>query len=158
MLFRFPVVVCMLAFGFAAAAQESANLPQFSFYKMRTGEGLVSLVVPPSVTDKKLEALVLFIRRKVQEGKFADLGIRHPTEKRFGKLGYGAGIVAIYRGAKCANEQFTMPLRTSGAWMATPRKIAARFASRMEICGNFSEATRSEGRTYPEQGLIIGGL
>jgi hypothetical protein len=80
--------------------------PAFKCFKMKTGEGLVSLVVPPATTDAQMETLLRHIRSKVQQGKFVDLGIRHPTSKRFGKLGYDAGIISIYRGEKCANEQF----------------------------------------------------
>jgi len=80
--------------------------PDFKFFKMKAGEGLVSLVVPPATTEAQIEILLRHIRSKVQQRKFADLGIRHPTSKRFGKLGYEAGIISIYRGEKCANEQF----------------------------------------------------
>ena len=96
------------------AADNASNIPHFTFYKMKTGEGLVSLVVAPSTTDKQLEALIHFIKDKVQQGRFADLGIKHPTDRRFGQLGYGAGIISVYRGPRCANEQFIDALGPCG--------------------------------------------
>lgn len=94
------VLSCLMMAG------QDGYAPHFSFYKMKTGEGIVSLVVRPDTTDRQLEVLLRFIRDKVQQGKFVELGIAHPTDKRFGKLGYGAGIISIYRGDKCANEEF----------------------------------------------------
>ena len=112
--FRALILASVFLAGVAEPAEKYPNLPRFSFYRMKTGEGIVSLVVPPSTTDRQLETLPRFIRDKVQQGRFADLGIRHPTDKRFGKLGYGAGIIGVYRGAKCANEQFIDTLGPCG--------------------------------------------
>lgn len=98
------VGVCVLAF---LSTVHSETVPNFKFFKMRVGEGLVSLVVPPDTSEKELIRLLEFIRSKVQQGKFSELGIRHPTSKRYGKLGYDAGIISIYKGEKCADEGFT---------------------------------------------------
>lgn len=106
MRFRCLVLGIIFLSSITHAADKHSDLPRFTFYKMKTGEGIVSLVVPQNTTDGQLETLLRFMRDKVQQGKFADLGIRHPTDKSFGKLGYGAGIIAVYRGEKCANEQF----------------------------------------------------
>jgi hypothetical protein len=96
------------------AVDKPSNLPRFTFHKMKTGEGIVSLVVPQNTTDGQLDTLLRFIRDKVQQRKFADLGIGHPTDKSLGKLGYGAGIIAVYRGERCANEQFIDDLGPCG--------------------------------------------
>jgi len=88
--------------------------PRFQFFKMKKGEGLVSLVVPARTTDKELTSLLRFIQSQVQSGKFSELGITQPTDKRYGKFGYGAGIISIYRGTKCANEQFIDDLGPCG--------------------------------------------
>jgi hypothetical protein len=100
---RFLLTIALFGVPGLACSQTA---PEFRFFKMKTGEGLASLVVPPATTTAQLEALLRHIRSKVQKGKFAELGIRHPTDKRFGKLGYDAGIISIYRGEKCANEAF----------------------------------------------------
>ena len=101
----FLVAVIPLA-QVAHATQKYGDIPLFRFYKMKTGQGIVSVVVPPTTTDGQLEGFLRFIRDKVQQGRFSDLGIRHPTDKRFGKLGYSAGVVDVYRGDECVNEQF----------------------------------------------------
>ena len=75
---------------------------------------MISLVVPPDTTDRQLEILLRFIRDEIRRGKFVELGIRHPTDKSFGRLGYGAGIISIYRGDRCANEQFIDDLGPCG--------------------------------------------
>jgi len=88
-------------------ASAAHNRPHFEFFKMKTGQGLISLVVPVTTTRGELISLLRFIQSRVQSGKFSELGINHPPDKRNGKLGYGAGIISIYRGSKCAGEQFT---------------------------------------------------
>lgn len=103
-----------LFFTLTLLAADTSKFPAFRFYKMKAGEGIVSLVVARSTTDKQLESLIWFIRTKVQQGKFSDLGIRQPTDKRFGMLGYGSGIISIYRGERCANEEFIDTLGPCG--------------------------------------------
>ena len=98
------VGVCVLVFQ---STVHSETVPKFKFFKMKAGEGLVSLVVPPDTSEKELIALLEFIRSKVQQGKFSELGIRHATSQRYGKLGYEAGIISIYKAEKCADEGFT---------------------------------------------------
>jgi len=90
------------------------SVPSFHFFKMKTGEGLVSLVVAPATTDDQLGALLRYIKSKIQQGKYLDLGIRHPTSRLHGILGYDAGIISIYRSEKCANEQFINALGPCG--------------------------------------------
>ena len=104
----------MLFAQVAHATQKYSDVPHFSFYKMKTGGGIVSVVAPPTTTDGQLEALLRFIRDEIQQRRFSDLGIKHPTDKRFGKLGYDAGIISVYRGDKCANEVFTDNLGPCG--------------------------------------------
>ena len=94
--------------------EEPPKLPKYRFFKMRTGEGLISYVVPKKTSDSELERLLAFFRERVQKAQFTDIGIDRPTDKRFGKLGYGAGIIAVYRGEKCANEQFVESLGPCG--------------------------------------------
>lgn len=100
-----------LFLSYRLAAQ---SIPSFRFFKMKTGEGLVSLVVPPATTADQLNALLRYIQSKIQQGKYLDLGIRQPTSKLHGKLGYDAGIISVYRGEKCANEQFINALGPCG--------------------------------------------
>jgi hypothetical protein len=111
LIFVFFVGVCVLVFQ---STVHSETVPNFKFFKMKVGGGLVSLVVPPDTSEKELIRLVKFIRSKVQHGKFSELGIQHATSKRHGKLGYDAGIIIIYRGNKCADEQFIDALGPCG--------------------------------------------
>jgi hypothetical protein len=106
------ILAFILIANYSSVASDSP--PPFKIYKMRTGEGLVSIVVPPTTSDKQLVILLGFIRLRVQEGKFTQIGILHPTDKRFGKLGYGAGIISIFLGSKCANEDFIDQLGPCG--------------------------------------------
>jgi hypothetical protein len=93
---------------------DAQSIPSFHFFKMKTGEGLVSLVVPRTTTADQLKALLRYIQSRIQQGKFSDLGIRHPTSRLHGKLGYEAGIISIYRGEECANELFVTALGPCG--------------------------------------------
>ena len=109
------LMIGVLALSCAAHVMaKSGPLPHLTFYKMRTSDGIVSLVVSANTTDQQLESLLSFIRGKVQHRKFVDLGIRRPTDERFGKLGYGAGVILIYRGPRCANEEFIEDLGPCG--------------------------------------------
>jgi hypothetical protein len=91
----------------ASAEGGTAKLPSYYVYKMKTGEGIISVVVPPQTTDEELKRLVWYFREKVRAGRFREIGINKPSNiNRAGKLDYGGGIIGIYRGAKCANEQF----------------------------------------------------
>ena len=38
----------------SAASGKDSDAPHFAFYKMKTGEGMVSLVVAPNTTDRQL--------------------------------------------------------------------------------------------------------
>ncbi len=71
--FRRLVLLALLLCCMAHGADRPGDLPHFNFYKMKVGEGLVSLVVPPNTTDQQLEVLLRFIRDRVQQGKFAEL-------------------------------------------------------------------------------------
>ena len=108
------IILVTFSRGLASGQSQSKGVPTFKFFRMRTGEGLVSLVVPVSTTDEQLVSLLQFIRAQVQNGHFTELGIRHPTDKRYGKLGYTAGIISVYRGERCANEQFIDDLGPCG--------------------------------------------
>jgi hypothetical protein len=108
------ILCVLLSVSILIGSSAGQSHPRFQFFKMKKGEGLVSLVVPASTTDKELTSLLRFIQSKVQSGRFAELGITQPTDKRYGKFGYGAGIISIYRGTKCANEQFIDDLGPCG--------------------------------------------
>jgi len=79
--------------------------PRFRFYRSKLEQG-TSVVVSPSTSDEQLESLLWLFREKVRSHRFADIGITHPTSKRFGTEGYSAGLISVYRNQKCAGENF----------------------------------------------------
>jgi hypothetical protein len=79
--------------------------PKFRVYKFKTDEG-VSVVVPVGTTDEQLKSLLWFFRDKVRSQKYRDIGLTHGTTKQWGNVGYLSGLISVYRGEKCANEQF----------------------------------------------------
>ena len=87
--------------------QQRATLkpPTYRVYKSTTEVG-TAYIVAVSTTDEELKNLLWFFRRKVRAGAFGDIGITKPTSKNWGQHNYGAGMLLVYRGAKCANEEF----------------------------------------------------
>ena len=79
-------ILCVLLSASILGTSAAQSRPRFRFFKMKKGEGLVSLVVPTNTTDKELSSLLNFIQSNVQNGKFAELGITQPTDKRYGKF------------------------------------------------------------------------
>ena len=63
-------------------------------------------MVPTNTTDEELKNLLWFFRGKVRPGQFRDIGITGPTSKQWGEYGYKSGMLAIYRGTRCAGEEY----------------------------------------------------
>lgn len=71
--------------------------PKFRIYKFKDdGVSPISVVVPVQTTDEQLKSLLWFFREKVRSHEFKSIGI---TEEK-------DGIFVLYRGEKCANEEF----------------------------------------------------
>ncbi|MGB9233151.1 MAG: hypothetical protein WCC04_01975 [Terriglobales bacterium] len=71
--------------------------PKFRIYKFKDdGISPTSVVVPVTTTDEQLKSLLWFFREKVRSQEFKSIGLRSARD----------GILAVYRGEKCANEQF----------------------------------------------------
>ena len=71
--------------------------PKFRIYKFKNdGISPTSVVVPVNTTDEQLKSLIWFLREKVRSHEFKKLGVKEQSD----------GIFAVYRGEKCANEQF----------------------------------------------------
>jgi hypothetical protein len=66
----------------------------------------VSYVVAPETTDQQLKRLLWLFREKVRSGNFKDIGITQPTAKQWDVYGYKSGMLVVFRGDKCANEQY----------------------------------------------------
>jgi hypothetical protein len=66
-----------------------------------------SVVVSPNTSDEQLKSLLWLFREKVRSHRFGDIGIAEPTSERWGKKGYLAGTISVYRGEKCAGENFS---------------------------------------------------
>jgi hypothetical protein len=79
--------------------------PKFRVFKFKTDEP-TTYVVPVSTTDKQLKSLLWLFRQKVRTGQFREIGITQPTAKQWGQLGYTSGILVVFRGEKCANENY----------------------------------------------------
>jgi hypothetical protein len=73
--------------------------PTYRVYKSMAEVG-TAYIVAASATDEELKNLLWFFRTKVRTGGFGDIGITG------GQNNYGGGMLLVYRGAKCANEQF----------------------------------------------------
>jgi hypothetical protein len=79
--------------------------PKFHIYKFRLDEP-TSIVVPVNTTDEQLKSLLWFFREKVRSCQFKDIGLMQATAKQWGNKGYLSGILVVYRGEKCANEEY----------------------------------------------------
>jgi hypothetical protein len=90
-------------------AQEASLLkippPTFQVFKFET-DVPTSYVVPVNTTDEELKSLLWLFRQKVRAGEFKDIGIPRPTSKQWGELGYKSGMLIVYRGNRCADEEY----------------------------------------------------
>ena len=100
-----PKPVLMDATARAAATQSAAQHPDFKVFLQKIDMPAI-VVVPENTTDDQLKNLLWFLRIKVREGKFKELGL-HPTTTLFDMPGYSSGVINIYRGARCAKEMYT---------------------------------------------------
>jgi len=66
----------------------------------------------PATTHEQLKNLLWLFREKVRSHRFKDIGINSPTSLQWGKRGYLSGTIDVYRGERCAGENF---LDTKGA-------------------------------------------
>jgi hypothetical protein len=80
-------------------------LPKFRMFKFKT-DVPTSYVVPVKTSDEELKSLLWFFRQSVRAGDFKKIGITQPTATRWGKLGYTSGMLVVFRGEKCANEDY----------------------------------------------------
>lgn len=90
----------------AVVGRPTVRPPKFRVYRSKLDEG-TSVVVASSTTDEQLKSLLWLFREKVRSHRFKDIGISQPTSMQWGEKGYLSGIIAVYRGKKCANELFS---------------------------------------------------
>src|ERR1700728_2248264 len=76
-----PKPTLMDATARAAASQSAAQHPDFKVFLQKIDMPTI-LVVPENTTDDQLKNLLWFLRIKVREGKFKELGL-HPTTTLF---------------------------------------------------------------------------
>ena len=69
--------------------------PKFRIYK-HENDSPTSVVVPVHTTDEQLKSLLWFFREKVRSHEFKSIGVKEETD----------GVLLVYRGDKCANEEF----------------------------------------------------
>jgi hypothetical protein len=90
----------------SVVARPTIPPPKFRVYRSKLNEG-TSVVVSPNTSDEQLKSLLWLFREKVRSHRFGDIGIAEPTSERWGKKGYLAGTISVYRGEKCAGENFS---------------------------------------------------
>jgi hypothetical protein len=81
------------------------GVPAFHLFKLKP-DGPITFVVSKATTDEELKGLLWFFRTSVRTGKFKDIGITQPTARQYGQLGYMSGMLLVYKGEKCANEEY----------------------------------------------------
>ena len=79
--------------------------PKFRLYKFKVNQA-ISYVVPIKTTDEQLKSLLWLFRQKVRTGGFIEIRITQPVSTQWGQHGYQSGMLLVYRGEKCANEQY----------------------------------------------------
>lgn len=89
-----------------AATRPTIPPPRYKIHRFNINQP-ISIVVATSTTDEQLKSLLWFFREKVRSHQFSDLGINGPTDTRRGKKGYEAGMLVVFRGQKCADEDFS---------------------------------------------------
>jgi hypothetical protein len=77
--------------------------PKFRVFKFKS-DMPISYVVPVDTTDDQLRNLLWFFRHKVRADDFKAIGITRPIS--LGDYGYRSGMLLVFRGEKCANEQY----------------------------------------------------
>lgn len=87
-------------------ARPNVPTPQYRLYRQGATNGLVSVVVSHQTTDEQIKSLLWFFREKVRSHQLTALGITQKLES--------SGIIIIYRGEKCANEEFINELGPCG--------------------------------------------
>jgi hypothetical protein len=90
----------------ASAWRPEAPAPKFTIYRVKANLP-VAVVVPATSTDDELKQLLWYFRNKVKMKEFKDLGIEKATQTQWGNDGYLSGILEVYRGPRCAAEEFT---------------------------------------------------
>jgi len=79
--------------------------PKFRVFK-QSSEQSTSVVVAESTTAEQLRNLLWYFRQKVRSGDFKGIGLTVPTSVNFGKKNWDSGLIAVYKGTKCANEEY----------------------------------------------------
>ncbi len=85
--------------------EAEAPPPTYRVYQSET-DNVTAYIVAANTTDEQLKNLLWFFRKKVRAGAFSDIGITKPTSKNWGQYNYKAGMLLVYRGERCANEEF----------------------------------------------------
>ena len=89
----------------APAMAPAVPPPKYRLFRFATNLP-AAYVVPVSTSDEELKSLLWLFRSNVRAGDFKKIGITKPTAEQWGQLEYRSGMLLIYRGAKCANEEF----------------------------------------------------
>jgi hypothetical protein len=92
----------------AGAASQPRRLsppPKYRIFK-QSSVNSTSVVVAENTTDEQLRSLLWFLREKVRSHDFKAIGLTVPTSINFGKKNWDQGLIAIYKGAKCADEEY----------------------------------------------------
>lgn len=87
---------------------EKPNIPhpRYDIYRQVPKSGLISVVVARATTDEQLKSLLWFFREKARAHELRELGMTDRLKN--------GGIIIVYRGEKCANEEFIDQLGPCG--------------------------------------------
>ncbi|MGC2162054.1 MAG: hypothetical protein WA634_09120 [Silvibacterium sp.] len=79
--------------------------PPYKIYR-QSSRYPTSVVVDQKTTDAQLRDLLWFFRQKVRTQDYKAIGLTIPTSINYGVKNWNSGVLVIFRGAKCATENF----------------------------------------------------
>jgi len=79
--------------------------PKYRIFK-QSSVNPTSVVVAENTPDEQLRSLLWFFREKVRSHDFKAIGLTVPTSTNFGKKNWDQGLITIFKGTKCADEDY----------------------------------------------------
>jgi hypothetical protein len=80
-------------------------VPKYKIYRQSSTEP-TTVVVAENSTDEQLHSLLWFFRRNIRSHDFKAIGLTIPTSTKYGAKTYGSGMLIIFKGSRCANENY----------------------------------------------------
>jgi hypothetical protein len=95
----------------ASLRRPRPSIPPPSFRIFKSRNGITAVVVGERTTDDELASLLWFFREKVRSRDFQSLGIQPFKQGRQRTI---AGMLVVFRGSRCANEDFEEAIGSCG--------------------------------------------